>query len=171
MFYVSCYMKLVVGLGNPGSKYLKNRHNVGHMFVDYANKQILNTKFIKTNVFMNQSGAFVKKLIRHSSLDISHLVIVHDDLDIPLGKYKIQLGSGPKLHNGILSIEEALGTKNFRRIRVGIDNRLRDSGLPFEALAKAGEKYVLQDFTHEERKILLETFDEIMNRLTRGFLL
>lgn len=143
-------MKLIIGLGNPGTKYLKNRHNAGHMFVEWAisNKQWA----IKSNVFMNDSGKFVKANLSNLT-NLANLFIAHDDLDIPLGKYKIQFGVGPKVHNGILSIENSLNTKDFWRIRIGIDNRKN----PVE-----GEKYVLEDFTNEELEILEGVFNAII---------
>ena len=129
-------MLLIVGLGNPGSKYQNNRHNVGYLFVDYIleskkskiKNQNLNSKvkIIKTDCYMNESGKFVKKLTNHYSLVTSHLLIIHDDLDIPLGKFHIQFGVGPLLHNGLESIEQHLKTKDFYRVRIGVDNRLPD---------------------------------------------
>ena len=120
-------MILIVGLGNPGKKYINNRHNVGHIFIDYlANEltrsQINVLKIVKTDCFMNQSGVFVKKFIENRKLKIENLFVVHDDLDIPLGKFHIQFAVGPQLHNGLESIEDHLHTKDFWRVRIGIDN-------------------------------------------------
>lgn len=134
-------MKLFIGLGNPGKKFKNNRHNVGHMFVDFAKQGV------KTNLFMNDSGKFVK-----SQKDF---IIIHDDLDLKLGTYKIQFGKGPELHYGIQSVEKELGTKDFWRIRVGVDNRDPSDREP-------GESYVLKDFTPEERKVLEGVFDAIV---------
>lgn len=141
-------MKLVIGLGNPGAKYLKNRHNVGHMFVDFSKRGA------KTDTFMNDSGKFVRKLVNKGQVAGSDLYIVHDDLDIPLGQYKIQFGVGPKVHYGIQSVERELGTKDFWRVRVGVDNRDPNDRM-------AGEDYVLQDFTGEELETLKGVFDAI----------
>lgn len=145
-------MKLIVGLGNPGKKFAGNRHTVGYMFVDFARRGV------KTNVFMNDSGDFVKKLLTANRYLLTALYVAHDDLDLPLGKYKIQFGVGPKVHNGINSVEEALGTGDFWRIRIGIDNRNnQDTRYKIQ-----GEKYVLQDFTKEELEILEGVFDAIV---------
>src|SRR5438105_10350247 len=115
-------MKIVVGLGNPKEEYASTRHNVGFMLVNkLTNLNLPNTKLFKSSVFMNDSGKFVKKIFKSKNLD--DLVIIHDDLDIPLGSYKIQKGKGPKLHNGLLSIEKELGKDDFWRIRIGVDNR------------------------------------------------
>lgn len=142
-------MKLIVGLGNPGESYRGNRHNVGYMFIDEFAKSKLPQGIItkKTGLFMNSSGEAVKKFIQESKIKPDELCIVHDDLDIPLGIYKIQLGKGPKLHYGIASIEGSLGTDDFWRVRIGVDNRDIESRIP-------GEEYVLQDFTPDESVIL-----------------
>lgn len=156
-------MKTLVGLGNPGDKYKNNRHNVGHMFINYINAKLRITdyglKCVKTDTFMNTSGVFVKKLMRNSQFVIDQLFIAHDDLDIPLGKCKIQFGTGPKLHNGILSIEEELGTSEFWRIRIGVDNRGENK--------VDGETYSLQDFTDEELKQLQPVFEKIYKQITQ----
>lgn len=149
-------MKLIVGLGNPGDKYQNNRHNVGHVVVDHLNRIGLPEKIVakKTETFMNDSGAAVSKLKNFYKISSSDLYVVHDDLDIPLGQYKIQLGVGPKMHNGIISIEETLGDLGFWRVRVGVDNRDPQNRVP-------GEAYVLQDFTEEEKKVLEETIRKV----------
>ncbi|MFH0773797.1 MAG: aminoacyl-tRNA hydrolase [bacterium] len=186
-------MKLIVGLGNPGEKYEKNRHNVGFMFVDYFLNDLIQQKtytseefkkdkyllseiatvhgiqntshdFIlaKPQTYMNKSGDAVRKLLErypssNQSLTTSHLIVVHDDLDIPLGKFKIQL-QGPKLHNGLASIQDKLRTMDFLRIRIGVDNRVPENRMN-------GEEYVLQNFAGEERSQLPELFKKIKVRL------
>ncbi len=163
-------MKLIIGLGNPEEKYKNNRHNVGHMFVDFVKQGI------KTDVFMNESGKFVAQKVNFYKVKPEDLYIVHDDLDIPLGQWKIQLGVGPKVHNGINSIEETLGTKVFWRVRIGVDNRdpnknpslrsgtLRSSALPAGLNRESGDSYVLKDFSKEELEKLDKVFDEITRR-------
>ncbi|HTK03487.1 MAG TPA: aminoacyl-tRNA hydrolase [Alphaproteobacteria bacterium] len=150
-------MKLVIGLGNPGEAYKNTRHSVGYVVIDeIKNKNIIAAK---TDTFMNDSGSFVKKqLAVHGSLSTDDLFIVHDDLDIPLGKFKIQFGRGPKDHNGILDIEEKLGTKNFWRVRIGIDNRPLDN-------KPMGEVYTLENFTPDEKEILEKVIKEICKKL------
>jgi PTH1 family peptidyl-tRNA hydrolase len=153
-------MKLIIGLGNPGEKYRNNRHNIGHLVVDKLARRNLPSGFIlrKTDVFMSQSGKFVKKLVDQYHMDSTDLWVIHDDLDIPLGGYKIQNGKGPKLHNGINSIEDKLGTDEFWRVRVGVDNRNPEDRTP-------GEEYVLQDFTQEELKLLKPVIEQICKKL------
>lgn len=163
-------MFCIVGLGNPKEKYQHNRHNVGHMFVDYLKSSFdktqdkQNFKAIKTDCFMNQSGIFVKKMVKNWNLEIENLIVIHDDLDIPLGKFKIQKGNGPQLHNGLESIESHLKTKDFLRVRIGVDARQPDR-LP------NGETYVLQDFLSSEKDLLdKDVFPKILSRLQSSIL-
>ena len=153
-------MKLIVGLGNPGGEYQDNRHNVGYWAVESLLQRSLPKDVVvkKSQVFMNDSGVFVKKLVEQYRAKPSDLWVIHDDLDIPLGSYKIQKGKGPKLHNGVNSIEEELGTDEFWRVRVGVDNRDQESRI-------SGEEYVLQDFSQEERGALDMAIAEICKKL------
>jgi PTH1 family peptidyl-tRNA hydrolase len=111
---------------------------------------------------MNESGRAVFSCVTGYKLQVAKdLVVVHDDLDIPLGKFHIQKGIGPKLHNGIESIEAHLKTKDFWRIRIGIDNRASTGPMN-------GESYVLQDFKPEERNILQNIiFPKILSEFNR----
>ncbi len=180
-------MKLIVGLGNPGEKYANTRHNVGFMVVDQIaqmvngqwsmikkfNSLIINNKqslannvgqpstiLSKPQTFMNDSGIAVSKMMNFYKIQSSELYIIHDDLDIKLGEYKIQKGIGPKVHNGVNSIEEKLGTKDFWRVRVGVDNRNSENRLP-------GEEYVLQNFNNMEEKILNKVISEIVGEFNK----
>jgi PTH1 family peptidyl-tRNA hydrolase len=98
---------------------------------------------------MNNSGKAIKIILNTLHVSRDTLYIIHDDLDIPLGKFKIQFAQGPKLHNGIKSIEETLKSKDFWRIRIGVDNRKKENWID-------GETYVLQDFLPEEKKFLTQ---------------
>ncbi|HUC95200.1 MAG TPA: aminoacyl-tRNA hydrolase [Candidatus Saccharimonadales bacterium] len=142
-------MKLIIGLGNPGERYKNTRHNAGFLVADELQKMKLPVGVVvrKSDTFMNDSGSFVKKIVDKYKPDLSDLYIIHDDLDIPLGSYKIQFGVGPKVHNGVNSVEIELGAKDFWRIRVGVDSRNPND-------RTSGEEYVLQDFSEEEKKIL-----------------
>lgn len=174
-------MKLIIGLGNPGQKYKNNRHNVGHMVIDTLEKAGLPGGMVvkKTDVFMNNSGGAVKKLFDFYKVSPDDLYVIHDDLDIPLGQYKIQKGKGPKLHYGIQSINQALGNKqsltaykrslspgdkDYWRVRVGVENREvpRVSRVP---RVPRGEEYVLQDFTQEEKPIITDVIKQIITDL------
>ena len=141
------------------------------MFVDYLIKELRITnyelKIVKTDCFMNVSGVFVNKLIRNLKLEIRNLVIVHDDLDIPLGKFHIQFGVGPQLHNGLESIENHLKTKDFYRIRIGVDNR--STGKARYRMVP-GETYTLQNFLSQEKTLLeTEVFPKIFSQLKLNF--
>ena len=173
-------MKLLIGLGNPGDKYKNNRHNVGYIFLDFlsgtGNWEISKSanllykwfsikdekvELIKPQGYMNNSGFSVKKVLtKHQNIKLNDLYIVHDDLDIPLGKFKIDHATGPKLHNGIKSIEETLKTKDFWRIRIGVDNRKKESWID-------GENYVLSNFTSDEKKQLDKVFIFIHNEIIK----
>ncbi len=159
-------MKLIISIGNPGEKYKNNRHNAGYLVIDVLKKlrtkELKNLILAKTDTYMNDSGSFVSKLINHYSLDINHLYVVHDDLDLPLGTWKIQYAKGPKDHGGINDIEQKLGTKNFWRVRVGVDNRKPE-------VKVSGEEYVLQDFTKKEvvqvEQVIKKAVQELCKKL------
>lgn len=179
-------MKLFIGLGNPEPKYFKNRHNVGAMVVDAINEKLktkykrkpplFSQKFLQSIIwdyspfgvlakpmkYMNDSGIAAKKLFDAYKPDLKDFYIIHDDLDIPLGEYKITFAKGPKVHNGLNSVEEELGTKDFGRIRIGIENRQISEGLQPRAKPR-GEKYVLENFTEDEEKILRWTIQKLIN--------
>lgn len=153
-------MKLIIGLGNPGEKYKNNRHNAGQMVVEHLERLGVPEGIVakKTETFMNDSGQAVSKLKNFYKVSLNDLYIVHDDLDLPLGQYKIQLGVGPKVHNGLISIEGILGDINFWRVRVGVDNRDPENRVP-------GEAYVLQDFTSEEMQTLKNVILDIIKEV------
>jgi PTH1 family peptidyl-tRNA hydrolase len=161
-------MKLIVGLGNPGEKYKNTRHNAGFLLVDELEKLNLpDTILFKPQKFMNRSGVGVKKLVKKYPLDRNELFVAHDDLDIPLGKFKITKGRGPKVHNGLKSVYEQLGTKDFWHVRIGIDNRL------VTGFSGTGEDYVLQSWRPEERDVIERVIkaivktDEVRHRLRK----
>lgn len=170
-------MKLIVGLGNPGEKYRNNRHNAGFMVIDALAAKVTSNEFLKLEklnsilvvvgkililakpqTMMNNSGEAVKKILEHYDMKYPDLWVIHDDLDIALGSYKIQRGKGPKLHRGISSIEEELGKGDFWRVRVGVENRTPNDRVP-------GEDYVLQDFSKEEFTILTPLVDRMVREL------
>lgn len=174
-------MKCFIGLGNPEEKYSHNRHNAGFLFVDYVYKTLGHfpewkhdyylksfiTKstggkeeyiLVKPQTFMNLSGIAVQAVIKRFSIQVDKdLYIAHDDLDIPLGKFKIQQ-EGPPLHNGISSIEQTLKTKDFWRIRIGIENR--------QGVKIPGEAYVLDNFKSGEIAVIEEINQTILQKLS-----
>lgn len=176
-------MKLIVGLGNPGKEYENTRHNVGFFVIDRlsegnnvgevngdpvivgweedrhvrARTISLDAKaavLAKPQTYMNESGKAVKYLCQKYKLTPKEILVIHDDLDIPLGSYKLQFGKGPRSHNGIKSIEEALSTKDFYRLRVGVEKRL------VSQQRVSGETYVLSSFPLLEKRILLKAVEE-----------
>lgn len=110
----------MVGLGNPGGEYEHTRHNVGREFLlDCANSLPKKAAVVTPDTFMNKSGTAVKPLIK-SVKAAEQLVVLHDDLDLPLGTVKISFGRGSAGHKGVESIERAVKTKNYVRVRIGI---------------------------------------------------
>lgn len=183
-------MKLIVGLGNPGKQYEKTRHNVGFMVLDafvekypttltpegdplfvswkerrevytltYSLNQVA-AVLTKPQLFMNNSGKVVLDLVKRYKINPADILVIHDDLDLRLGEFKLQLARGPKVHNGLNSIEQSLGTGDFWRLRIGIDNRDPQN-------RTVGEEYVLQSFTETERATLATL---ISNTLTGSIL-
>src|SRR3989344_3218324 len=131
----------------PKFSNLKQVKNPNFQFQKKFNAEVFEgdgALLVKPQTFMNNSGEAVQKIINFYKIDLQDLYVVHDDLDIRLGEYKIQFGKGPKVHNGVSSIEQALGTKDFWRVRIGIDN-----------------KDVLGKFLPEEKGIIEGVIDEI----------
>jgi len=145
-------MKIIVGLGNPGKKYQKTRHNIGFRVIDELTK-IKTRNFIiaKPQSFMNNSGKAVKALVGFYKIKPENLWIVHDDIDLPLGEIRIAKSRGSAGHKGVQSIINELKTKDFNRIRIGI--------CPKTGKPKAVEKFVLQNFTIGEEKFIKETVE------------
>lgn len=165
-------IQLIVGLGNPGGKYESTFHNFGFLFVNYLAKKISGGKFkkytrggfvylnapsftfVKPILFMNESGKAVKKSLDFLKLDPREMLIVHDENDIPFGKYKIDFGRGDAGHGGISSIISSLRTKNFWRLRIGIQIGEENNK------KKAGD-FVLSPLSKQREKELLEVFEKI----------
>lgn len=175
-------MNIIVGLGNPGNRYASTRHNSGFMILDnlrqvlectkYTNNKRIFSHVCKTNqsifvrpqTFMNESGKAVKAALDFYKVTTMaekeggyhNLFVIHDDLDLQLGSYKIQYGIGPKGHNGLLSIYQYLGTQNFWHVRIGVDSREKDRSIPPQA-------FVLERFTPSE----FEKFNQVMFELVK----
>src|SRR5690625_602418 len=133
-------MKCIVGLGNPGRKYKKTRHNIGFLVIDellHRNRWKLNkTKFngdyalehyqgekvilLKPQTFMNLSGEAIRPLVDYYNIDIKDILVIYDDLDLPTGKIRLRQKGGHGGHNGIRSTIDQLGTKEFKRLRIGV---------------------------------------------------
>ncbi|MCK6211009.1 aminoacyl-tRNA hydrolase [Georgenia sp. EYE_87] len=169
---------LVVGLGNPGPQYAGNRHNVGQMVLDVlaarmsgsftshkARAAVLDGRLgmlpggapgprvilAKPGSFMNVSGGPVGALVKFYDVDPAHLLVVHDELDLPPDTLRLKLGGGEGGHNGLRSVSQALGTRNYVRLRVGV-------GRPPGRMDAAD--YVLRDFAPAERADLAVTLEQ-----------
>lgn len=164
-------MKLIVGLGNPGIEYNNTRHNVGFMALDklsqylnieinknkfdglYGEKIINNEKviFLKPQKYMNLSGEVVRKYVDFFKIEIEDILIINDDLDLPVGKLKIKYKGSCGGHNGLRNIEQHLNTSEYKRIKIGIsNNKLLDT-----------KDYVLGKFNTEDLNLINETLDKI----------
>jgi len=171
-------MKLIIGLGNPGKKYENTRHNLGFLVVDllagsdewkenkkanclYIKKQINSeeVELVKPLTFMNNSGKVVNYIQKKHYIDIEDIVVIHDDIDLELGEIKIQQSRGSAGHKGVQSIIDALGTKDFTRIRLGIKQVDKE-------IIMDTEKIVLQKFTKDEKKIVQEIIIKAAGLLT-----
>lgn len=170
-------MKLIVGLGNPGKRYEKTRHNVGFMILEkmYDGDWSLSKKFnaeiaeinsgdekiilAKPMTFMNHSGQAVQLIMHYYKIEPQDIIVIHDDKDLKLGEYKIQSNKNHAGHNGIKSIIEHIGTKNFKRVRVGVasENERKMSNT---------SKFVLGKFGLFEKKKLNEMIDKIISQIT-----
>ena len=152
---------LVAGLGNPGEKYATTRHNVGFMVIDRLLEEYNPTKlssnsfsgelyktdehfFLKPTTYMNLSGESLQKVKNFYKIDTQDIIVVHDDLDLPFGALRIKRGGGHGGHNGLKSIDAAIG-KEYIRIRIGISKPIHKGEVA---------SYVLSDFTNEEQKRL-----------------
>ena len=170
--------RLFAGLGNPGKKYSRNRHNIGFMVLDLlAKKNNLNFTeksklhgslaqcqkngqsifLLKPNTYMNESGISIRSTINWFDLDLNQLVVLVDDMDLPLGRLRIRSSGSSGGHNGLRSVISHLGTTNFCRLRIGIGS---PSLIPEQRKAKTNA-YVLGDFTANEKIILKKALDEV----------
>lgn len=174
---------LIIGLGNPGREYAGNRHNVGFHVVDrlaahhrlsftrrQANARVADgliagrrAILAKPQTFMNLSGRPVAALVRFYQIELENLLVVFDDLDLPLGTLRLRPEGGAGGHNGMRSIIEQLGAQGFPRLRIGID---RPPGRMDPA------DYVLQNFSRDEHAVMVEVYPRamaaIVTWLTRG---
>ena len=164
-------MKLIVGLGNPGKTYAHNRHNVGFQCLNYFARlhsirfwhrqcharvgagKISGEKLLlaRPGTFMNLSGKSVACLVRKHKIPLSDLLVIYDDLDLPLGKIRLRQGGSSGGHKGMNSIISALGSEDFPRIRVGIS---RPDGEKQSTSEDATVSYVLSDFSRQEEAMI-----------------
>jgi len=135
-------MKLIVGLGNPGKEFINTRHNIGFMIIDklideykitgikdkfgglYTETVINGEKviFLKPQEYINLSGIVIKRYVDYYKIDITDILIINDDLDLNIGKFKLKSSGSSGGHNGLKNIELCLGTKDYKRLKIGISN-------------------------------------------------
>ena len=163
-------IKLVVGLGNPGKKYSKTRHNAGFLFLDELAKEesvsfsnqarffgelaevtleLGKLYLLRPGTFMNRSGQSVSALMKYYKIEPEEMLVVHDELDFDVGTLRLKSGGGHGGHNGLRDIIASIGTKDFKRLRVGI-GRSRP-GAPVA-------DYVLSDFSKSDLQHIKELF-------------
>lgn len=174
-------MKIIIGLGNIGAKYLMNRHNAGFLALDKFvyeleqtglqikwkeesklkaittkipfNNQIL--LLVKPTTLMNLSGQTVSKILNFFKEPVENLIVIYDDVDLPLGKIRTRHEGSAGTHNGMKSIIQEIGTDQFKRIKIGIESRGEMS--PKEQDLSS---FVLSDFNEEEKQIIEKAFEE-----------
>jgi PTH1 family peptidyl-tRNA hydrolase len=173
-------MILFFGLGNPGKDYDNTRHNLGQMVIkNFAKKNNFSLSkksklqsevgessqniFAVSTEYMNVSGTSVQKVAAFYKISPENIYVIHDDLDLPVGEWKLQFDRGPAGHNGVISTIENLGTQSFWRIRIGISHpRLA------EVEGKGGpsvEDYVLKPFSSDEKVLISQTIDKIVEQI------
>ena len=159
-------IKLIVGLGNPGKEYENTRHNMGFIFIDKLSEQ-LKAKLIveKPQNFMNNSGAAVLVLSKSHRIKPGNILIVHDDIDISWGNFKFSFGRSSAGHKGVESIIKALKTKNFWRLRIGIQPIRQAHGKPAIKKHISADKIILKKFTPAELKILGQTIKKSVKEI------
>jgi PTH1 family peptidyl-tRNA hydrolase len=175
---------LVVGLGNPGSSYAVTRHNVGYLVADVLASR-MNGSFKshpskradvvegrlageravlgRSRSYMNDSGGAVSTLASYYDIEPEHLVVIHDEVDLPFGGLRVKLGGGDNGHNGLRSVRQSLGTGDFHRVRVGVGRPTGRQGV---------HDFVLGAYSKAERQELPvyveEAADAVESLLTRG---
>ncbi len=165
---------IVIGLGNPGKKYKGTRHNLGFEAVDYFAQRnnfpefklskklnsLISKKgdifLLKPQTFMNNSGKAVKDATDYYNIDYSEIIVIHDDIDLKIGKVKTARDRGSAGHKGVESIISYLKTKDFTRIRIGISP---------EEKPENTESFVLKRFSKEERERIKESLERVNEKI------
>tara|TARA_B100000427_G_scaffold313522_1_gene305923 strand:- start:41 stop:601 length:561 start_codon:yes stop_codon:yes gene_type:complete len=164
-------MFLICGLGNPGKKYINTRHNIGFNLIDKISAVYNFSKFKKDSKkevfrgfinnnpcilmkplnFMNLSGKPIQEIMNYYKIEKNKIYVIHDDIDLQLGKIKVKLGGGNGGHNGLFSIDEKIGN-DYYRLRIGIDH---------PGIKDMVSDYVLKKFNKDEKNILEKKLDKI----------
>lgn len=169
-------MKIIVGLGNQGRQYRFNRHNIGFRCIDYIaekysiqlNKRLCQSDtgrgvisgtevmLAKPRTYVNLSGKAVSGLLDKFNTDAEDLLVIHDDLDLSMGRIRLRIGGRSGGHRGIKSIIDSIGSQDFCRIRIGISRPVQESDSSYKDKDEIIE-YVLGDFTAQEEDLILST--------------
>lgn len=176
--------KLIIGIGNPGEKYESTYHNAGLLFISFLKKNLVEKLYFKThksstfsyaklgevfivrsNVFMNDSGKAVSQAMRFFHITTKEMLIVHDDADILLGKYKMCFDRGTAGHHGIDSIVKHIGTKSFWRLRIGIGKNTKHKQPDINKKREKAGLFVLKHITPADKKILEESFIKALTEI------
>ncbi|MER3445328.1 MAG: aminoacyl-tRNA hydrolase [Candidatus Dadabacteria bacterium] len=186
-------MILVAGLGNPGKEYSSSRHNIGFMVVDeiarrlgislkkrgfrslFAKAPLEEKKLLllKPQTYMNLSGEAISDVVEFFKIPLKDVIVVHDEIDLPLGSMKIKTGGGSAGHKGIQSIISCLGDSGFVRVRVGIGKPIQKSGVIGHVLSgfEGGEKKIMEDMVDRAAdavsEIILRGLESAMNKFNR----
>lgn len=188
-------MHLIIGLGNPGEKYIKSRHNAGFIMLrsiveddawtsESREKSLISHEtfmdrellFAMPQTFMNNSGLAVKTLQKKHGVSPENIIVIHDDIDLPFGTWKIQYGRGAGGHNGVQSIVDQIGTNEFIRFKIGIapvnvdGHAMKPKPGIFQSQKAAVSKYVLKDFSkgdQDKLKVLAKEVREAVEMLVK----
>lgn len=160
-------LKLIIGLGNPGPEYADTYHNVGGWFTQRLKDYRDSLQWIPADLlllissaYVNESGKFVAREMKKTGAKPDQLLVVHDDSDLEIGKYKLSFGRGAAGHHGVESVQAALKTKEFWRLRIGIRPQN-------EKVRQKAEKFVLKKITPADKKILEKVFEEATKGLAK----
>ena len=152
---------IVVGLGNPGEEYACARHNTGRMAAALVGEKVEGVKVLVPDTYMNVTGKFVAKHVKTKKA-AEKLIVIYDDLDLPLGSMKISYDRGAGGHNGLDSVIKALKTREFIRIRIGIAPTTPSGRVkPRPAGGAELEKYILGEFKPKEMDVLKKVFKKV----------
>ena len=158
---------IIIALGNPGPEYANTYHNAGALFVHFLRESPLATPptVESLGVFMNVSGPAVRTFLRKDGIKPERILLVHDDVDIPVGGYKLSFGSGAAGHHGVESVIDSLGTKDFWRLRIGIAKTIvKPNG---EVIKKKADTYVLKPISQTDTAHMQAAFEKAVEQLQK----
>ena len=156
---------IVIALGNPGAEYVNTYHNAGALFVHFIKESSFATPLAieSLGVFMNTSVPAAQKQLKKNGVSPERMLLIHDDVDIPLGEYKLSFGGGAAGHHGVESVIDSLGTKDFWRLRIGI---AKTFATPEGAvIKKKAMDYVLKPISTKDLELMHTAFEQASEAL------